>query len=98
MKPRFDFTIAIALASLILAAGRSWTYADEWPLVRGDAFGTGVARGSLPDDLDVLWKYPAGKDAGFDATAVVAGGVIYVGDSAGTFHAIRLADSSKVWT
>jgi outer membrane protein assembly factor BamB len=66
--------------------------------VRGDSFGTGVARRSLPDDLDVLWKYPAGKDAGYDATAVIASGVIYVGDSAGTFHAIRLADGSKVWT
>ena len=54
--------------------------------------------GKLPDELEVLWKYPAGKDAGFDATAVVADGVIYVGDSAGTFHAVRLADGKRVWT
>ena len=46
----------------------------------------------------MLWKYSAGKDAGFDATAVVADGVIYVGDNAGTFHAVRLADGTAVWT
>ena len=48
--------------------------------------------------MDVLWKYPAGKDAGFDATPVIADGVIYIGDSAGTFHAVRLADGKRVWT
>ena len=37
----------------------------------------------------------AGKDAGFDATPVIADGVIYIGDSAGTFHAVRLADGTK---
>ena len=50
--------------------------ADDWPLVRGDSFGTGVAQGALPDELEVLWNYSAGKDAGFEATAVIADGVI----------------------
>src|SRR4051794_2535864 len=97
MKPRFKLTIVFALAG-ILTVAMSSVHADDWPLVRGDSFGTGVAHTSLPDALEVLWKYPAGKDAGFDATAVVAGGVIYVGDSAGTFHAVRLADGKPVWT
>ena len=66
--------------------------------VRGDAFGTGVANTSLADDLDVVWKYQAGKDAGFDATPVIADGVIYIGDSAGTFHAVMLADGKRAWT
>src|SRR6185369_7848313 len=97
MKPRIEFKVVFALTGL-LAAAHSSGYADDWPLVRGDAFGTGVARGTLADDLEVLWKYSAGKDAGFNATAVIAGGVIYVGDSTGTFHAIRLSDRSPVWT
>jgi outer membrane protein assembly factor BamB len=96
MMPRFKSTILLALAYLSIG-GLSAT-ADDWPLVRGDEFGTGVAHTALADELDVLWKYPAGKDAGFDATPVVAGGVIYIGDSAGTFHAVQLADGKRVWT
>jgi outer membrane protein assembly factor BamB len=89
-------TILLALACH--AIGGLSAKADDWPLVRGDAFGTGVAHSSLVDELDVLWKYPAGKDAGFDATPVIADGVIYIGDSAGTFHAVKLADGKRVWT
>src|SRR4051812_9382458 len=96
MKRRFEFSILLTLA--VLSIGVPAVYADDWPLVRGDAFGTGVARTKLVDELDILWKYPAGKDSGFDATPVIAGGVIYIGDSAGTFHAVRLADGKRVWT
>ncbi len=73
-------------------------HADDWPLVRGDILGTGVAHTTLPDNLEVIWKYSAGKDAGFDATPVIANGVIYIGDSDGSFHAVRLADGSPLWT
>jgi len=72
--------------------------AEDWPVVRGDTLGTGVAQSALSDRPEVLWKYQAAKDNGFDATAVVADGVIYIGDSAGTFHAIRLADGTAIWT
>ncbi len=88
----------ILLAITCLSIGGLSVDADDWPLVRGDAFGTGVAHTTLADELDVLWKYPAGKDAGFDATPVIADGVTYIGDSAGTFHAVRLADGKRVWT
>jgi outer membrane protein assembly factor BamB len=96
MMPRFNLLILLALAHLSI--GALCADAEDWPLVRGDAFGTGVANTALADDLDVLWKYPAGKDAGFDATPVIADGVIYIGDSAGTFHAVQLADGKRVWT
>src|SRR5438132_1116944 len=92
-----NLLIICALACPLLG-GLPSSFADDWPLVRGDAFGTGMARGTLADDLEVLWKYPASKDAGFDATAVVVGGVVYVGDSAGTFHAVGLSDGKPVWT
>lgn len=71
--------------------------ADDWPFVRGNLFGSGVAQSSLPDNPELLWKYSAGKDAGFDATPVVANGVVYIGDNAGTFHALKLADGSEAW-
>jgi outer membrane protein assembly factor BamB len=96
MMPRFESTILLALTCLLV--GRPSVVAEDWPLVRGDAFGAGVANTALADELEVLWKYPAGKDAGFDATPVIADGVVYIGDSAGTFHAVRLADGNRVWT
>lgn len=73
-------------------------FAENWPLVRGDSLGSGVAESNVPENPQVIWTYQAGEDAGFDATAVVYDGVVYVGDSAGTFHAVNLDDGSKVWT
>jgi len=96
MMPRFNLLILLALT--YLSIGAVCVNADDWPLVRGNAFGTGVANTTLADDLEVLWKYPAGKDAGFDAAPVIADGMIYIGDSAGTFHAVQLADGKRVWT
>jgi outer membrane protein assembly factor BamB len=72
--------------------------AEDWPVVRGDTMGTGVAKSAVPEKLEVLWTYKASEDAGFDATAVVQNGRIYVGDSAGTFHAVNLTDGISVWT
>ena len=46
----------------------------------------------------MLWTYQAAEDAGFDATAVVADGIVYVGDNAGTFHAVRSPTAQPVWT
>jgi outer membrane protein assembly factor BamB len=96
MMPRIKSTVVLALAYLLI--GGLSVDAEDWPLVRGDVFGTGIAHTALADELDVLWKYPAGKDAGFDATPVIADGLIYIGDSAGTFHAVRLADGKPAWT
>ena len=96
MKPHIEWRLAFVLVWAITGS-RANARAGDWPLVRGDVFGTGVAHGTLPDTPEVLWKFSAGKDAGFDATAVIADGVIYVGDNAGAFHAIRLADGTEVW-
>jgi outer membrane protein assembly factor BamB len=92
-----DLRYAALAAVALLAAIESVSSADDWPLVRGDIRGSGVAAKPVPDKLDVVWTYHAGKDAGFDATAVVSNGVIYVGDNAGTFHAVRLADGKGLW-
>lgn len=96
MKQRINLLVRVACVWAYICVART-SCADNWPLVRGDIFGTGVAQGELPATPEVLWKYPAGKDAGFDATAVVADGVAYVGDNAGTFHAIRMSDGSEIW-
>ena len=72
--------------------------APDWPLFRGDAQATGVARSSLPEKPELLWKQTF-KDAAFEAGAVVVDGVIYVG-SAGTdgdFYALDLATGALKW-
>jgi outer membrane protein assembly factor BamB len=92
---RFVVTIfAVVLSGVVCTA----VPAEDWPVVRGDILGSGVANKTLPDKVEVLWTYKATDDAGFDATAVVVQGIIYVGDNMGTFHAVRLSDGTPVWT
>ena len=62
----------------------------QWPFVRGDIKATGVAPSALPENPDVVWQFLA-EDSGFEATAVIDQGTIYVGDVDGTFYAIQLA-------
>jgi outer membrane protein assembly factor BamB len=88
----------VNLVFVILSVFAADAAADDWPLVRNDILGTGVAQSMVPDSLDVLWTYKATDDAGFDATAVVQNGVVYVGDSAGTFHAVNLKDGAAAWS
>jgi outer membrane protein assembly factor BamB len=93
---RYDYLrLAVLFAAMMLSAP---AFADDWPLVRGDMLGSGVAQSSLPDKLDVLWTYHAPGDSAFDATPVIAGGTIYIGDSDGTIDAVRLADGTAAWT
>ena len=94
MKPLFSLSMAAVMVASIAAQ----IEADDWPLVRGNLAGTGVAESKLSDKLDVIWSYKTTGDAGFEATAVMAAGIIYVGDNAGTFHAVNFADGSLVWT
>src|SRR4051812_1375730 len=94
LRIKFVLIISLGVGAIVAISPAS---AEDWPVVRGDVLGTGVAKSTLPENLDVIWKYPAGKDAAFDATAVVAAGVIYVGDSNGTVHALRLADATSIW-
>jgi outer membrane protein assembly factor BamB len=87
---------ACIVGLLVLLAG-TFICADDWTEVRGGAQGSGVAAGSLPDKLEVLWTYKV-ENSGFEATAVEADGVVYLGDNTDTFHAVRLADGTAVWT
>jgi outer membrane protein assembly factor BamB len=97
MKRHINLKSWVAAAVLGIVCACCQGRANDWPLVRGDEQGTGVAHAALPDSPALLWKYSAGKDAGFEAPAVAAGGIVYVGDNAGTFHAVRLADHTEVW-
>lgn len=100
-RPRY---LALATSALFLLAilcpARAFsaesTSADSWPLFRGDAQGTGVARSELSESLVPLWTFKSEKN-GFESTAVMADGVVYVGSEGGKFYAIDLATGKKKW-
>lgn len=69
---------------------------DTWPLFRGDALASGVARSTLPAELERLWTFEVPKGA-FDSTPVIVGDRVYLGDLDGTFFCLNLADGKKVW-
>jgi outer membrane protein assembly factor BamB len=68
-----------------------------WAMFRGDAQATGVAKGELPEKLELLWTFST-KKGGFEATAAVVGDAVYVGDTGGKFHALNLSDGKPRWS
>jgi outer membrane protein assembly factor BamB len=95
------------LAGSLLAATNGSLFAAEgspdkpiskgaWPLFRGDAAATGVAGGTLPDTLELLWSKQIDNGA-FEATATIVDGVVYLGDLDGTFYALELASGAEKW-
>jgi outer membrane protein assembly factor BamB/beta-lactamase regulating signal transducer with metallopeptidase domain len=71
--------------------------AHRWPLFRGDPHSTGTSAGALPVQLDLLWQFVA-PDSAFEATAVIDGDRVFIGDLDGTFHALDIATGAEKWT
>lgn len=69
---------------------------DAWPFFRGDPQATGVARSRLPDKLEPLWTFSVEK-GGFQSTAAIAEGTVYVGCLDGKLYAVDLASGRQRW-
>jgi eukaryotic-like serine/threonine-protein kinase len=69
---------------------------DDWRLFRGDARASGVARGSLPEKLGVVWTFTLEK-GWFESAAVIADGTVYIGSTDGKLYALGLKDGKKKW-
>jgi len=67
----------------------------DWPVFRGNAEQTGVARGSLPEKLDLLWKFST-QDSIEGAPAIV-GSVVYVGSFDEYLYALDLVSGKEKW-
>ena len=78
------------------AVGNETPEKPAWPVFRGDGHATGVAKGELPEKLELLWTF-ATKKGGFESTAAIVGDAVYVGDTGGKFYALNLADGKKRW-
>lgn len=75
----------------------------DWPLYRGDRASTGVARSSLPDDLQILWQHRVQRGA-FESTAAIVSDPsdpdinrVYIGDLDGKLFAFNLKDGKVLW-
>src|SRR5690349_8017882 len=82
---------AVVMIGVAAAAGVS----GDWPLFRGNALQTGVATTELPDQLKVRWKIHA-QDS-IEATAAIAGGVVYVPAMDEHLYALDLANGKEKW-
>ena len=69
---------------------------SDWPVFRGNAQATGVAAGGLPTNLELLWTFSTTK-GGFESTAAIVGGVVYIGSTDGNLYALDLATREKRW-
>ncbi len=92
MKQRIEIVMILSL----LCACTVLLQAADWPFSRGDELATGAVNEELPVELDVVWKHTL-PDSGYEATAVIVEGIVYVGDVDGTFYAYRLSDGHEVW-
>jgi outer membrane protein assembly factor BamB len=71
-------------------------HSSDWPVFRGDAQATGVARGHLPAKLELLWTFSTAK-GGFESTAAIVDGGVYIGSTDGNLYALDLATGKKRW-
>lgn len=67
-----------------------------WPMFRGDPELTGVATASLPEKLEVRWKFE--RPNAFQSSAAIADGVVYVGCDDGNLYALSLVDGELRWS
>src|ERR1035437_4106082 len=84
MRPLLIFLIAGLLGA-----------ADDWPQFRGNPQMTGVATGSVPANLRLLWTYDAGES--IESSAAIAGGTVYVGSQSKDLLAIDLGTGKLRW-
>jgi outer membrane protein assembly factor BamB len=69
----------------------------NWPIFRGDQIATGVAKGTLPENLDVVWKFEV-ENGAFEGTPAIVDGIAYIGDLDGEVYALDLKTGTKKWT
>lgn len=69
----------------------------QWPIFRGDRLATGVAKGSLPDKPELVWKFEV-ENGAFEGTPAILDGVVYIGDLDGEVYAFDLKSGKKKWT
>ena len=91
---RFSVALVSSLC-LCVSVVSSSLHADDWAVFRGNAEQTGVAAVTLPDKLEVVWKFST-KDA-VEGAPALANGVVYVGSFDEHLYALDLQTGKEKW-
>ncbi|MGO8931667.1 MAG: PQQ-binding-like beta-propeller repeat protein [Limisphaerales bacterium] len=68
---------------------------DDWPMFRGGPALVGVAAGSLPERVELLWTF---KTRGpVKSSAAIVRDHVFIGSDDGNVYALGLADGKQVW-
>ncbi|MHB8519129.1 MAG: outer membrane protein assembly factor BamB family protein [Limisphaerales bacterium] len=91
------FAGAAALAWHALAAfADSGSGRAEWPMFRGGPALLGVAAGSLPEPLGLLWSYKT--EGPIKSSPAMVDGRIFFGANDSNVYALSLAGGKKIWS
>ena len=86
----------VALALLPLPAlSEGGAPGMTWPGFRGDPALTGVAGGELSVSPAPAWRFDT--EEGFESTAAIVDGRVFVGGLDGVLYALSLADGEEIW-
>src|SRR5262245_22812508 len=91
-------TVAVILIGMPLGIATTQPKAvveADWPIFRGDALQTGVARTTLPEKLEIRWKVDLKK--GIESTAAIVKDTVYVGCFDDHLHAFDLNTGKPRW-
>lgn len=92
---------ALAIACLTVlpmsAASAAPGAADDWPMFRGNSQLNGVTTASLPQRLELLWKFATDGREPVTSSAAIVGESVYVGCDNGNLYCLRLADGKLEW-
>jgi len=91
--PSLELRLLVVVVACAMPA--QGVFAD-WAFDRGDSAASGVADSELTKKPQEVWRFTT-DDSGFEGTAVIADGKVYLGDVDGTFYALRLDDGELVW-
>lgn len=67
----------------------------SWPMFHGNLAHTGHASTIAPRTNNTLWKFSC--DQGFETTAAIANGVVYIGSTYGYLHALNFSTGEELW-
>jgi outer membrane protein assembly factor BamB len=68
---------------------------DSWPMFRGSQGLTGIAKGQLPDSLEILWRFKT--DDAVKSSPVIDSNIVYVGSNDDNIYAIDLHSGQRIW-
>src|SRR6267378_2037757 len=87
--------IFVRCTSLLLLSLTLASPAADWPMFRGGPSLAGVASGSIPAKLSLLWSFKTGGPV--KSSAAIVGGRVFVGADDGNVYALDLASGKKLW-